>query len=201
MAPLPRVEQATPPWRPADAQAPPRIKSGTPTDRATTPAAPRVEGHAAPEEEGAHAGGGSHRRGRSPYPQSSTSTPIRPARAELAQRSPREDLRWGGGKEGREEGLRGSGGAAARVSEHRRIRGIGGSEGVGREAAVERRLRRGRTPAHARARAHAARACRIRAVRERPRDRDRAVGEPPDRGDVRFSAATARPGSVRENPR
>ena len=155
MAPLPRVEQAAPPWRPADAQATPRIKSGTPTDRATAPAAPYVEGHAAPEEEGAHAGGESHRRGRSPYPQSSTSTPIRPAHAELARRSPRADLRWGGGKEGREEGLRGSGGAAARVSEHRRIKGIGGSEGVGREAAVERRLRRRRTSAHARAQAQA----------------------------------------------
>ena len=144
MAPLPRVEQAAPPWRPADAQAPPRIKSGTPTDRATAPAAPRIEGHAAPEEEGAHAGGESHRRGRSPYPQSSTSTPIRPARAELAQRMPRADLRWGGGKEGREEGLRGSGGTAARVSEHRRIRGTYGVDGAVMPAEEGRRRQRPR---------------------------------------------------------
>ena len=136
------------PWPPCRASSRPPRRGGRPTrrprraSRAARPqtgpprrprrasrAAPRVEGHAAPEEAGAHAGGESHRRGRSPYPQSSTSTPIRPARAELAQRSPRADLRWGGGKEGREEGLRGSGGAAARVSEHRRIRGIGGDQG------------------------------------------------------------------------
>ena len=102
-------------------------------------AMPRVEGHATPEEEGAHAGG------EPPEREISLSAELDlhadaagPCGAHAALAPSRSEVGRGKGRE------RGSGGAAARVREHIRSRGTHGVDGVVMPAEEGRRRQRPR---------------------------------------------------------